>query len=78
MIPSLAGEHEGRHLAKHFERLIELARIGPGRLVLDGQVRHVLGVQVEVTPKCGGREPGANSLFTAENGRSPRRRRGLR
>ncbi len=73
-IPSLAGEHEGRHLAEQFERLIELARIGPGWLVLDGQVSPRAGCpggSHSTSVVC--REPGANSLSTAENGRSPRR-----
>ena len=72
--PRFAGEHEGRHLTEQFERLIELARIGPGRLVLDGQVSPRAGCpggSHSTSVVC--REPGANSLFRGENGRSPRR-----
>ena len=73
-VPGLAGEHEGRHLTEQFERLIELARIGPGRLVLDGQVSPRAGCpggSHSTSVVC--REPGANSLFRGENDRSPRR-----
>ena len=52
-VPSLAGEHEGRHLTEQFERLIELARIGPGRLVLDGQVATCWVSRWKSLHKCG-------------------------
>ena len=71
-VPSLAGEHEGRHLTEQFERLIELARIGPGRLVLDGQASPRAGCpggSHSTSVVC--REPGANSLFRGETAGAP-------